>query len=183
MPETKPPILMSVESTGVPCPSTKDFVSVIQNNWKGGEGYFVAYLHYRVLIGQYNGRALEGQVQPEFVMKLRLFNESQELYVWRNAERTFSGRVRTDGEGDSLDVVDAWQTLYGTRCSERDGTTYLTEERGTNLELPFTGLKENHLPIRLHTRNYIGYNKLGQAGYEDCRFVAFTDKNGDTIGG
>jgi len=152
--------------------------------WGDDPGYFVAYLDYKVLIGKFcNGRSQEEDFEPKFVQKMRLFNESKELYIWRYEENTFLGRLRSDGDGDDVDVIDAWQALYGTRCKEEDGTTLLSKDRGTNLVLPFSGLNEKDLPIRIHTRNYIGYNEMGQAGYEDCRFVALTNKDRKSLGG
>ncbi len=156
--------------------SKSDFDSLVKH-WGNDHGYFVAYLDYRVLIGIYsNGVFQEEEFKPKFVQKMRLFNKSKELYIWRQDENVFSGRLRTDEEGEDVDVIDAWQVLYGTRCEEKNGVTSLTEDRGINLAIPFSGLNEkNDLPIRIYTRNYIGYNELGQAGYEDCRFVEFTN--------
>ena len=172
--------------------SKSDFDSLVKH-WGNDEGYFVAYLDYKVLIGKFCNRAFPGKLfDPKFVQKMRLFNKSKELYIWRNSqnENVFSGRLRIDGEGEKpVDVIDAWQALYGTRCKEENGVTSLTEDRGTNLAIPFSGLKfdkdpeKSDLPIRIYTRNYIGYNDLGQAGYEDCRFVAFTNKNMKLLGG
>lgn len=157
--------------------SKSDFDSLVKY-WGNDDGYFVAYLDYKVLIGQFCNGGFE--FDPKFVQKMRLFNKSKELYIWRQDENVFSGRLRTDGEGEDVDVIDAWQALYGTRCE----VTSLTEDRGTNLAIPFSGLNEkNNLPIRIHTRNYIHCNELGQAGYEDCRFVEFTNKDKKPLGG
>lgn len=154
--------------------SKSNFYSLVQEYWGADNGYFVAYLDYMVLIGRFCDGAFQGK--EKFIQKIRLFNKSKELYIWRNEENIFSGRLRVDEEGDDVDVIDAWQVLYGTECKEKDGVTSLTEDRGTNLVIPFSGLnEESDLPIRIHTRNYIGYNDLGQAGYEDCRFVEFTN--------
>lgn len=156
-----------------------DFDSLVKL-WGNDKGYFIVYLDYSVLIGKFCNGAFQGEKfdDPKFIQKIKLFNKSKELYIWRKDENAFSGRLRVDGEGEkSVDVIDAWQALYGTRSKEEGGATFLSEDRGTNLVLPFTGLnEENDLPVRIYTRNYIGYNELGQAGYEDCRFVAFTNK-------
>lgn len=155
-----------------------DFYSLVKN-WGNDRGYFVAYLDYKVLIGKFCNEAFQGEKfdDPKFIQKMRLFNKSKELYIWRKNENSFCGKLRIDGEGEDWDVIDAWQALYGTRCEEKNAGTLLSEERGTEIVIPFSGIKESDLPIRIHTRNYIGYNELGQAGYEDCRFVAFTNKD------
>lgn len=162
--------------------SKSDFDSLVKH-WGNDEGYFVAYLDYKVLIGKFCNRAFPGKLfDPKFVQKMRLFNKSKELYIWRNSQNVFSGRLRIDEKGKDVDVIDAWQALYGTSCKEEDGVTSLTEERGTNLAIPFSGLDEkSDLPIRIHTRNYI--TMLGQAGYDDCRFVEFTNKDRKVLGG
>ena len=35
--------------------------------------------------------------------------------------------------------------------------------------------------MAIRTRNYIGYNEIGQAGYVDCRFVEFVKRDKDHI--
>ncbi|MBU0702212.1 TIGR03984 family CRISPR-associated protein [bacterium] len=172
----------SVKSKAEPYPKL-DFDSLVKD-WGNEDGYFVAYLDYNVLVGEFCGGSFQGEkFEPKFIQKIRLFDKSKELYIWRNDENIFSGRLRIDEEGEDVDVIDAWQALYGTRCEPKDGGTFLTEDRGTNLVVPFSNIKEGNLPIRIHTRNYIGYNELGQAGYEDCRFVEFTDKDKKPLGG
>lgn len=157
-----------------------DFYSLVQKYWGNENGYFVAYLDYKVLIGKFCATSFQGEkFDPKFVQRLRLFHQSKELYIWRQDKNTFCSRLRVDGQGDDVDVIDAWQVIYGTKI--KDGV--LTEDRGTHLVIPFTDIKESDLPIKIHTRNYIGYNKLGQAGYEDCRFVAFTTNDNKSLGG
>jgi len=167
--------LIHVKSKSEPYPKS-DFTSLIKN-WGDSEGYFVAYLDYKVLIGRVCDGGFAGEpFELKFIQKMRLFNQSKELYIWRNSENVFLGRLRIDKTGEETDVIDAWQALYGTKCEPKAEGTLLTEDRGTNLVVPFSNITENNLPIRIHTRNYIGYNELGQAGYEDCRFVGFTNK-------
>ncbi|MDI6781989.1 MAG: CRISPR-associated protein Csx19 [bacterium] len=163
--------------------SKSDFNSLVKH-WGNDDGYFVAYLDYMVLIGKFCDGDFQGErFEPKFIQKMRLFNKSKELYLWRQDENIFSGRLRVDEADSDVDAIDAWQVLYGTRCEEKSGETLLSEERGTNLAIPFIGLNEKvDMPIRIRTRNYIGCNDLGQAGYEDCRFVEFTNKNMEPLG-
>ena len=114
-----------------------------------------------------------------------MFNHSREVLIWRtednggNGSFSYKGRMRIDGEeeGDETPIVDAHQVLWGTRAKYLDnGFTLLTENRGTELILPFDNLesvddKENR--VFLETRNYIGYNEIGQATYEDTRFLCY----------
>lgn len=143
--------------------------------------FFVAYLDYKVVIGCFGNKKFSlpdnETFDPKFTQKIRIFDEDKELYLWRTAENTFSYRLRVDTEGEKMDVVEAHQVLWGTDVERReDGWSEITEERGTKLIVPFDVKTEKDLPLRLKTRNYIDYNDNCQAGYVDCRFVAFTDK-------
>ncbi len=144
-------------------------------------------MDYRVAIGKYEDGKLilpgEETFDPQYIQKMRVFCEDKELFLWRKEESIFSWRERIDTEGNEQDVIDAWQPLWGTKIENLEpGWTKTTENRGTSLVVPF-GLKEENLPIRLLTRNYIDYNDNFQAGYVDCRFVAFTDRDKNILGG
>ncbi len=190
--------------------SKKDDSFFVQIKEYISEGsYFIAYLDYAVIIGTYknqefnfvveDGKGENGKViykpsssfETKFIQKLRIFNQSKELYIWRttqNEERIFKARLREDNsnhsESKEIEYVQANQILFGTtsepitlRQAQDDmiNFTKLTEDRGTEVILPFTNIniddKDKRIAIR--TRNYIGYNEIGQAGYVDCRFVCF----------
>lgn len=151
-----------------------------------GKSYVVAYLDYKVLIGTfdttgfhfYDGKTFINTFKPEYIQKLRIFNKTQEIFIWRSSEG-LKGRLRIDETGDTAEVVDACQVLFGTKAEPLDGGfTKITENRGTELTLPFSNLsinedyKRNRVFIK--TRNYIGYNEVNQATYIDCRFVGFS---------
>ena len=158
----------------------------------GQPGYCVCYLDHTVLIGKYEDDALHFDnndlFEPRFIQKMRLFNGTQELYLWRKKDKWYSGRLRVDEEGDETDVVEAHQVLWGTDYAHKNGFTRIFEERGTELVLPIENLtidnEDNRVFIK--TRNYIVYetndDSYQQAGYADCRFVAFTDKNEIDLG-
>ncbi len=155
----------------------------IEKNFADKEAYFVAYLDYKVAIGCYKDNKFilpdDDGFDPKYIQKIRIFNENQELFIWRNDADSFSGRLRLDDAGErECDVVDAYQVLWGTTATideSNAGWTKVTEDRGTELVLPFE-LNKDNLPVKLRTRNYIDYNDAHQAGYVDCRFVGFTDK-------
>jgi len=172
--------------------SFSDDFSEILVKHQVNNGYFVAYLDYKVLIGIFENKrfiAHKGETfEPKYLQKLRIFNEKEELFLFSRNGESFSGRLRTDYKGEEKDVIDARQTLYGTTVDDKlnDGFTRIYEERGTELILPFPNISVNDKKERIfiHTRNYIGYNdEHGQAGYEDCRFVRFTDKDNNALGG
>lgn len=153
-----------------------------------GNGWFIAYLFHRVVIGQLKVQALDyfekerGDVNLENLIKLRIFDANTELFVWRTNLGGFKGRLRTDGAGTSTDVVDARQVIFGTKA-EPTGVSYmkLLEKRGTEIILPLAeiGITDNAINDKdgrlcIHTRSYIGViEETGQATYEDVRFVEF----------
>lgn len=161
-----------------------DPMEYIKCNFKE-DGFVVAYLDYTVLIGKYlNGKkkALfyeSGSFEPKFLQKIRVFNQDKEVFIWRT-EEGFKGRLRVDEKGKGTFVVDATQVLWGTKAKEKTGDfTLLSEERGTELKLPFLFSELEYINdeknrVFLKTRNYIGYNKIGQATYVDSRFLGFT---------
>jgi len=162
-------------------------------------GYFTAYLDYKVIVGKYENRNFttykdealspdKKTLEPKFIQKLRLFNNSRELLLWRKEEGSFAGRLRTDGEAENntekISVIDAQQVLYGTKsekAKDSDTFTKISEDRGTEIIIPLSNvsvdIKENPKKrVSICTRNYIAYNDFGQAGYDDCRFVKFICK-------
>jgi len=156
-----------------------------------GPSWFVAYLDYRVVIGAY---ALDGhwdfyriekgeELDPKYIQRIRMFNPSEELLLWR-AAGGFQGRLRRDSVGSGTDAVVTHQVLFGTRPDlhfKNDGYMKITEDRGTSLILPQLNIEVDQATrICIKTHNYIAYHeKTGQAGYDDSRFVSFTDGQKD----
>lgn len=148
------------------------------------DGYVVAYLTYGVYVGRYKNREFEFyeklELNPDFIIRLRIFNENQELYIWKTGNK-LSGRLRIDTDGSSTPVIDAYQVLWGTDKKElKDGWTRIFEERGTELILPFFDITVDNSKKRLFlkTRNYIDFHShIYLATYIDCRFVGFFDHN------
>lgn len=140
----------------------------------------IVYLHYKVLIGKLTKDGLkfykDETFEPKFLVKMRAFNEHQELLLWRESEGKFSARLRIDGEGDEeKHYIEAQQLLWGKAQEVDDGWILLTEARGTKICLPYRFKDQANKVIKIKTRNYIDYNELGQAGYVDCRFVCFCE--------
>ena len=148
----------------------------------------VAYLDYTVLIGTWQQKQFHfydssENLQPKYIQKMRVFDSEMELLVWR-ISNGLKGRLRKDDlNGSGTEAVIAKLVLFGTQIVDRSDSTYteITEERGTTLILPFTGLKLDNKKNRIFikTLNYIDYNKVNQATYVDCRFICFTDGQND----
>lgn len=201
-----------------------DFIipeSITQENWKNYlynelfsiPTYFIAYLHYAVIIGKHEQgklkycdtstkeQIIEEDIPFQFLQKLRVFNKDAELYIWKTIGK-FKGRIRSEKEFPNCnqtqyndqkikEYVQADQILFGTYKEQiNENFTILKEDRGTEVILPFSydtinvQEKGNDNPIQrvaIRTRNYIGYNEIGQAGYIDCRFVEFVKRDKDDI--
>ena len=151
------------------------------------DGFYIAYLDYGILMGRYIDKNFKTpndiMFKKKFIQKIRIFNEQQELLIWKS-NGVFLGRCRKDGDslenGTETDIVVSNQVLFGTRISShiKDEYTILTEERGTEIILPFLNLhiKENDIKsrVKIKTINYIGYNSIHHAEYIDSRFTNFT---------
>jgi CRISPR-associated protein (TIGR03984 family) len=176
---------LKTSSTSVTIQSDKDILDNAPDN-----SWFIAYLYHRVVIGQIkNGKfdyhpyaKIPNDVTLLNFLKLRVFNEDSELFVWKTNLGGYKARLRIDGTGQEQGVVDAKQVLFGTKAEKLDQKySILKEDRGTEIILPLSELGINEIDINkgkgrlcIHTRSYIGFiEETGQATYEDVRFVEF----------
>ena len=151
------------------------------------KGYIVCWLDYAVLFGIIQSGEIKfyNNELPDFnkyLQKLRVFNEKKELYIWRSGNK-FKFRYREDGvsdeDGEIVEYIDADQVMYGSKFEVKDEFIEVSEKRGIRYIVPkeFIGnssiedLNKNEKRLVLHTRNYIGYNEIGQAGFADSRFL------------
>ena len=152
-----------------------------------GEGYAVCWQHHSVTIGKVADGVLsfcinEQPLYSRHLIRMRIFSKEKEYHIWKTGFQ-FNYRKRCDGQGDAIEYVEAIQPLWGTQTkpgSKFPGWSCIFEQRGTELFVPFSELSfkgDNRLSIV--TRNYIGYNDIGQAGYVDCRFVKFDGAGGE----
>lgn len=153
-----------------------------------GDGWFIAYLFHRVVIGEVKNKQFiyykmeDNDLKLDEIIKLRIFNNESELFVWRSNLGGYFSRLRTDGEGDSQGVIDSSQILFGTKA-ETVGDVYLklTEERGTEIIFPagcvnikIEEINSQKKRIAIHTRSYVGrIDETGVATYVDVRFLRF----------
>ncbi|HHY79109.1 MAG TPA: TIGR03984 family CRISPR-associated protein [Thermoanaerobacter sp.] len=159
----------------------EDLQKNINENFRE-EGYIVAYLDYKVIIGRVNKNNLkfynDETFDPKFIVKMRVFNKDKELLLWRQDECKFKGRIRLDNEGDIIQhLVEADQILSGNPQSINDEWTMLKDARGTEIYIPYLHNPKHFIDdsLAIKTRNYVTYNEIGQAGYTDCRFVTFCE--------
>ena len=110
---------------------------------------FVVWQHHGVFIGNLLDDTelskLYEWTDESNIVRIRAFDEDKEVHLWRTSNGVI-GRIRTDNKGqEEIEYVETSMKLR----SEIDKNKFLT------------------------TRNYIGYNSIGQAGYVDSRFVEF----------
>jgi len=163
-------------------------INMLGSKFAFNDGFIVSWLDYAVLFGKIEDGRLkfhEGDV-PDFskyLLRMRLFDENRELHVWRT-RNGFSCRYRRDcanagGDGEPVDFIDASQVMFGTSFKDKSDFIEISESRGIKYNVPkeFLGcveikmLNERKARLALHTRNYIGYNEIGQAGFVDSRFL------------
>lgn len=119
------------------------------------------------------------------ILKLRVFNQEQELLVWKSGN-TLKARLRKDNlNGKNCYAVVADHVLAGTRTKPlENGWIRIREKlRGGALTLPFQDAyvdteKEPDKRIFIRTYNYIDENQVYQSTYVDCRFVGFRFTSG-----
>lgn len=115
-------------------------------------------------------------VDPKTVLEMRIFNETEELYVVRDGDE-FIGRYIEDDGPENIKYVDNIARLWGT-FSERKGDYVVLKDVTRKLTLMVPCPEEAEY-YGLITRNYIGYaEETGQAGYTDYRFVSITSAEG-----
>ncbi|MGE5558336.1 MAG: CRISPR-associated protein Csx19 [Bacillota bacterium] len=147
------------------------------------DGWVVAYLNYKVLIGKIHQGRMEfydkEEFDPKYLLQLRAFDQQKELHIRRKDKNRFLLRYRMDDEGEPVEAVETCQVLWGRNKNFsplQQGWIRLAEERGVELILPWEQILNKGSRMWLKTRNYIGHNEAHQVGYVDCRFVEFVSK-------
>lgn len=172
-------LMVKSKSDNVTLSDKEDLNTFLGENFKV-EGTLVAYLDYAVMIGNFDGSKMEfpgyeSKFDSNFIQKLRLFNNDKELLIWKTSEG-LKARLRTDGDGTEVNVIEAEQIVLGTNVETGSGYSVLKEKRGTRIILPLNNLSvdEKKKRLKIKTRNYVGFDEeTGQSGYCDCRFVEF----------
>jgi len=149
------------------------------------ENYFaIAHKNHEVLIGIYrNGDFLfyqNRELEPEFLLELRIFNDLFELHILKMNDDEFLYRVRTDETGEEVEVYDEEHAVFGTSIEDLgNGWKALRESRGTCIQVPFNlSESDGKAPLLYYrVRNYIGYDKDDHIHFYDARLCGFLDKN------
>lgn len=163
----------------------ENIVKKIENN-----SYFICFFDFKIEIGLFIknkfilfDEKIEFLEDLKFIQKLRIFNENEELYIWKSGKK-LKWRHRKDNKGNERNerkVIDINQVISGnTSTTLSNGWSKLTDTSGTELYLPFDlqdNIKDSQ-KLLLHVRNYIGFeNTYNQPFFEDQRFVGFVLNN------
>lgn len=147
----------------------KDLLQKVKENITQ-DSFYIVYMTYTVFCGRYENNKFncppDKTIEPELVLKLRVFNKDEEIHIWREQPGKLKGRYRQDGsDGKNTEFIEANQVLFGTRADnysppgpqggseesyskqeespplgDLGGKDYskLTEDRGTEVILPFS---------------------------------------------
>jgi CRISPR-associated protein (TIGR03984 family) len=100
------------------------------------------------------------------LQKARLFNEQEELFLWRIGEKQWRARRITDGQGDAIRYYDEPQVLWGTQVeASEDGFSRLAEGiQGLRHAPPVSLPVENWDRTRLYlgVRHYLERGEEGE---------------------
>ena len=124
---------------------------------------------------------LKKEINPADLIELRMFSSVGEYRVWKTGCK-FKDRLRRDEEGlkDGIKTHDEFHFMWGTRVETVDEWQKLTEERKTDIYVPFK-VEENMLPLQYQVINYIGFDQNGIAVFEDARVCGFFDRKKNRI--
>lgn len=152
------------------------------------QAWIIAYLYSSVIVGKWENNSFLFYEPKKFdesrILKLRLFDRDQELFVWKSGTVLKARLRRDDPEGANHYAIIADHVLSGTKSKIlENGWIRIWENRGGMLNLPLKNAyvdSENNPKKRIHirTNNYIGDNEAYQSTYMDCRFVGFTEGEG-----
>ncbi|MBN8707070.1 MAG: TIGR03984 family CRISPR-associated protein [Bacteroidetes bacterium] len=149
---------------------TNSFITWISGKIKSG--YAFIWMDDAVRMGTLeNGNLIlaDGTIPAlQSIQKARFFNKKSEVLVWKSGQ-SWNYRIRNDEVGKLQNVTEADQILWGNKLH---GDVW-TDDRGMTFKLPepLKISKNNHSRLAINTRHYIGETAIGQATYNDVRFV------------
>lgn len=122
-------------------------------------------------------------LRPETLQQARLFGEQAELFIWRDGDGAWRGRLlreTADGENPNWsESFDEPQLLWGTHGTPlEDGFTLLEDGaqglyHAVPLQVALVEASEGRLKqsVRLNIRHYLDYDEQGQAYVAVSRLV------------
>lgn len=115
------------------------------------------------------------EVDMDYATEIRVFTETEELYVYKNKQGTWVGRhIKDEGASEpTTDTVDSIARLLGDQVRDIDENFIECKDTGRKICQIIPKPDNIGETYGLVTRNYIDYvEETGQATYSDYRFVA-----------
>ena len=142
------------------------------------EADIVLWQMQSIVWGKYENHKIiwadEADIFEEGWIELRIFNETEELHLYRKGTELI-GRYRSDDGQDNCEYVDSFSRFWGenTETVEAVENGFVKiQDIERKLEMIIPASVENAKRYGLLTRNYVTTNEVnGQAGYTDFRFV------------
>lgn len=159
--------------------SLKKFLLEKSNSIADSNGIFLLVHTYdQVQVGavQNSEILLRDFPNPTDLIELRMFSPVGEYRVWKTGGE-FKDRFRHNKEEfkDGMETYE-FHFMWGTEVKQGDKWQRLTEQRKTDIYVPFKVEKEM-LPLKYKVINYIGFDDNGIAVFEDARLYGFFDKD------
>ena len=142
------------------------------------DAYIVLWQMQSIVWGKYENNAVvwadEEDVFEDGWQELRVFNEMEELHLYRKGAELI-GRYRSDDGQDNCEYVDSFSRFWGEKPKTVEAVEngfVKIQDIERKLEMIIPASVENAKRYGLLTRNYVTTNEVnGQAGYTDFRFV------------
>ncbi|MBR3810603.1 MAG: hypothetical protein IKK46_09905 [Clostridia bacterium] len=107
------------------------------------------------------------------IKDLRAFSESKELHLVKQGE-SLVGRVRDDSQGETCEVYDEIQLMWGKATKTENGVTEFFEDRGIKLQLPVTVSEGGRVALKIRS-----YLKAEKFEFTDFRIVSIETNLGE----
>ena len=154
------------------------------NTIKDPNGIFLlVYTYDQVQVGavQNGNILLRNFPRPIDLIDLRMFSSAGEYRIWKTGGE-FKERSRDNKEElkNGMKTHDEFHFMWGTKVETGDKWQRLTEERKTDIYVPFK-VEEEMLPLQYEVKNYINFDENGIAVFEDARLCGFFDRKKNRI--
>ena len=155
-------------------------IAAVREAFGGREAMAFLWMANTAVWGKWTGENLDffniDRWSPKYLVELRVFSEDAEIRFVRSGD-TLRFRCISLAKEAGKDYVDSLAPFYG-EAQEKDGHLIVADEaRKLSMEIPVPH-DGNSKTYGLATRNYIGQNEIGQAGYVDSRFMGVVSVDG-----